>query len=49
MKTNEEKLQYLNEYLTSSYETLDEVNWNCISQFQKLSEEFRKEFNLEIP
>ena len=48
MKTNDEKLKYLNESLNSSYENLSQIDWYYISIHQKLSEDFIREFKDEV-
>ena len=41
-------LEFLNKELSTNYKSLDNVDWFCISIYQKLSEDFIKEFNLKI-
>ena len=44
MKTEQERLEYLNKELDTNYASLDDVNWSNISKYQKLSEDFIREF-----
>ena len=39
-----DRLEFLNKELGSNYKSLDEVNWDNISDYQKLSENFIREF-----
>jgi hypothetical protein len=41
---DKERLDYLNKQLGTSYESLDDVDWNYISIYQNLSESFIREF-----
>ena len=43
-----DKLNYLNEELNTDYTSLDEVNWDKISAYQKLSEDFIREFKDKV-
>ena len=43
-----DKLKFLNKELGTSYKSLFDVNWTYISEFQKLSEEFIREFQDKI-
>ena len=44
MKTEEEKLDYINKECNTNYTSLKEVDWLDISGYQYLSEDFIKEF-----
>lgn len=44
MKTEQEKLEYLNQELDTDYNSLDEVNWWYIAREQKLTEKFIRMF-----
>ena len=48
MKTEEEKLEYINKELGTDYKSLNEVNWDYISWNLKLSEDFIREFQNEV-
>ena len=39
-----DRLKFLNKELDTNYNSLDDVNWDCISAYQKLSEDFIKKF-----
>jgi hypothetical protein len=41
-------LEFLNKELNANYESLEEVNWVYISEYQKLSEDFIREFQNEV-
>ena len=42
--SEKEKLDYLNKQLGTSYESLDNVDWYCVSAYNRLSEDFIREF-----
>ena len=48
MKTEQERLDYINTTCNTNYKSIDKVNWSYISQYQKLSEEFIREFEDEV-
>ena len=48
MRTEKEKLDYINKELNTNYASLDEVDWYDISTFQKLSEDFIREFKDKV-
>jgi hypothetical protein len=41
-------LEFLNKELNANYESIEEVNWYYISKYQKLSEDFIREFKDEV-
>src|SRR5574344_1767555 len=43
-----ETLEFLNKELNANYESLEEVNWYYISKYQKLSEDFIREFQDKV-
>ena len=43
MKTEEERLHYLNKELGTDYNSLNNVNWDDISENKTLSEDFIRE------
>ena len=45
---DKEKLDYLNKQLGTSYESLDNIDWDYISSCQKLSESFIREFKYKV-
>ena len=42
--SEKEKLDYLDKQLGTSYESLDNVDWYCVSAYNRLSEDFIREF-----
>ena len=48
MQTEQERLEYLNKELNTNYTSLEEVDWDYISQYQKLSESFIIEFQDKV-
>lgn len=48
MKTDLERLEYLNKTLNTNYTSLNEVNWYDISSYRYLSEDFIREFQNEV-
>ena len=43
--TEQEQLEYINTTCNTNYKSMDEVDWLCISRWQKLSEDFIREFS----
>src|SRR5574344_840227 len=41
-------LEFLNKELNTDYKSINEVNWVCISTYQKLSEDFIREFQDKV-
>ncbi len=48
IKTDKERLEYLNKELNTNYTSLDEVDWDWISANQTLSEDFIREFQDKV-
>ena len=48
MKNEEEELDYINKECKTNYSSLEEVDWWYISVFQKLSEDFIREFQDKV-
>ena len=48
MKTEQERLEYINTTCNTNYKSMDEVDWSHISQYQKLSEDFIREFKDDV-
>lgn len=47
IRTEEERLDYLNQELNTNYQSLDKVDWRTISRCQRLSDNFKKEMELK--
>ena len=44
MRTEDEKLEYINKVCNTDYQSLIKINWDYISRYPKLSEDFIREF-----
>ena len=44
MKTERERLEYINSTCNTNYDSMDEVDWGLISTTENLSEDFIREF-----
>ena len=48
MKTEQERLEYINTTCNTNYESMDEVNWGYHSMYTKLPEHFIREFSDKV-
>ena len=48
IRTEEQRLDYLNQELNTNYQSLDKVDWRTISACKTLSEDFIREFKDEV-